>query len=61
MVNVVPGEGPRPKPKEPQAPEGFGRGTSQGISFTMIHPRLFKKFSFFLHPVLAKRGFFHWR
>ena len=38
-------------------PEGFGRGTLQGIAFTMIHPRLFHTFSFFYHPGLVKRVF----
>ena len=27
---------------------------------TMIHPRLFHTFSFFFHPGLVKRDFFHW-
>ena len=61
MVNGVPVEVPRPKPKEPQAPEGFGRGTSWRIPFTMIHPRLFHTFPLFCHPGLVKRDFFQWR
>ena len=40
MVNGVPREVPRPKPKEPQAPRVSGRGTSRGTPFTMIPPRL---------------------
>ena len=58
MVNGVPMEVPRPKSKGPQAPRVFGRGTSRGTPFTMIHPRLFQTFSFFRHPGLVKRDFF---
>ena len=42
MVNVVPREGPRPKPSGPAAPRAFGLGTSLGTTFTMIPPRLFQ-------------------
>ena len=31
-------------------------GLSEGLHFTMIHPRLFHRFSFFLHPS-KKKGF----
>ena len=58
MVNGVPGEVPRPKPMGPQAPKVFGRGTSRGTPFTMIHSRLFHTFSFFRHPGLVKSDFF---
>ena len=57
MVNGVPREVPRPKPKGTEAPRVFGRGTYQGTPFTMIHPRLFHTFSFFRHPGLVKRDF----
>ena len=33
-------------------PEGFGLETSEGLHFTMIHPRLIPRFSLFLHPEL---------
>ena len=53
----VPREGPRPKPKWPEASRVFGRGTSQGTPFTMIPQRLFHIMSFMLHPGLVKRDF----
>ena len=37
-MNGVPREVPRPKPKVPQAPRVFGRGTFRGTPFTMIPP-----------------------
>ena len=58
MVNGVPREVPRPKPKGPQAPRLFGHGTSRGTPFTMIPPRLFHTFSFFCHLGVVKRDFF---
>ena len=58
MVNGVPREVLRPKAEAPQAPVVFGRGTSRGTPFTMIHLRLFHTFSFFCHPGLVKRNFF---
>ena len=50
MVNGVPREVPRPKPSGPEAPRVFAAGLSEGLHFTMIHPRLFHRFSFFWHP-----------
>ena len=41
MVNGVPMEVPRLKPKVPQAPRVFGRRTFIGTPFTMIAQRLF--------------------
>ena len=52
MVNGVPGEVPRPKPKGPQALRVFDAGLPEGLHFTMIHPGLFHRFSFFWHPEL---------
>ena len=52
MVNGVPREVPRPKPEGPQAPRVLAAGLSEGLHFTMIHPRLFHRFSFFWHPEL---------
>ena len=34
MVNVVPQEVPRPKPKGPQAPRGFGLGFWRFLAFS---------------------------
>ena len=52
MVNGVHREVPRPKPEGPQAPRVLAAGLSEGLHFTMIHPRLFHRFSFFWHPEL---------
>ena len=58
MLNRVPWEVPRLKPEDPQVSRVFGKGTSQGTSFTMTHRRLSNTFLFFLHPRLVKREFF---
>ena len=59
MVNVVPRQGgPNAKTRGAAGPEGFGRGTSRGTTFTMIPPRFFDKMSFLQHPGLVKRDFF---
>ena len=42
-------------------PEGFGHGTSRGTPFTMIHPRLFHKFSLFCHHGPVKRYLLHFQ
>ena len=52
MVNGVPREIPRPKPEEPQAPMVLAVGLSEGLHFTMIHSRIFYRFSLFWHPEL---------
>ena len=52
MVNGVTREVPRPKPEGPQAPRVLSAGLPEGLHFTMIHPRLFHRFSFFWHPEL---------
>ena len=59
MVNGVPREVPKAKTLGVAGPKGFGRGTSQGTLFTMIHPRLFHTFSFFCHPGPVKRDVLH--
>ena len=61
VVNGVPREVSRPKPGGPQAPWVFGRGTSQGTTFTMIPPRLFHKFSLFCQPGPVEKDFLHCR
>ena len=53
MVNGVPREVPRPKPE--------AAGLPRGTPFTTLHPRLFHIISFFGHPGLVKRDFFHCR
>ena len=50
MVNVVPWEVPQPKPS------GFGLGTSQGTTFTMIPPRLFQIMSKYIELQLSVLG-----
>ena len=52
MVNGVPGEVPRPKPKGPEAPRVLAAGVFEGLNVTMINPRLFHRFYFFGHPKL---------
>ena len=54
MVNVV----PKAKTRGPAGPEGFGRGTSLGTTFTMVPPRFFHKMSLLQLPGLVKRDFF---
>ena len=44
MVNVVPREVKRPKPKGPQTPRVLAEDPH--TTFTMIPPRLFRKMSF---------------
>ena len=58
MVNGVPWEVARPKPKGPQAPRVFDRGTSPGTPFTLIPSRLLHIMSFFRHPRLVDRDLF---
>ena len=60
MVNRVPRKVSRPKPIG-AAGQGFGRGTSLGTPFTMIHPRLFHIFSFFRQTRPVKTDFLHCR
>ena len=48
MVNLVPREDPRPKPK------GFLPRDSRGIPFPMIHPRLFHTCPLFFHLGLPR-------
>ena len=50
--------GPKAKTRGAAGPEGFGRGTSRGKTFTMIPPRLFHIMSLLQHPGLVKRDFF---
>ena len=47
--------GPKAKTRGAAGPEGFGRGTSRGTTFTMIPPRFFHKMSLLQHP-----GLVHW-
>ena len=61
VVNGVPREVPRPKPEGPQAPRVLAAGLPRGTPFTTLHPRLFHIMSFFGHPGLVKRDFFHCR
>ena len=49
MVNGVLRVVPGPKPEGPQAPRVFAAGLYEGLHFTMIHPWLFHRFSFFWH------------
>ena len=57
----MPRDVPRPKPEGPQAPKGFGRGSSRGTPFSMITPRVLHIMSIFRLFILVKRDFFHWR
>ena len=50
--------GPKAKTRGAAGPEGFGRGTSRGTTFTMIPPRFFHKMSLLQLPGLVKRDFF---
>ena len=59
VVNWVLRKVPRPKPEGRQAPSVFAAGLLQGTPFTPLHPRRFHIMSFFGHPGLVKRDFFH--
>ena len=55
MVNGVPREVPRPKPK---GPEGFWPPDFPRDSIHHDTPKVFHTFSFFGHPRLVKRDLF---
>ena len=49
---------PKAKTRGAAGPDGFGRETYRGTTFTMIPPRLFHKMPILQHPGLVKRDFF---
>ena len=58
MVNGVRREVLRPKPKGAAGSKVFGRGTSQGFSFTMIHtPKTFPQIFILSSSWTSKEGF----
>ena len=59
VVKGVPREVHRPKSERPQASRVLAAGIHRGTPFTTLHPRLFHKMSFFGHPRLVQRYFFH--